>query len=99
MKRLLTILLIFAALISQAQYVSTLRVTNEDASFGTPISQGMQIFNTYNNELYVAKYAISSGATLTTASDSVKLIVDYDRLTDNYLSMFQGVRWNKNDNT
>ncbi|MDA3835022.1 MAG: hypothetical protein PF495_16675 [Spirochaetales bacterium] len=95
----MTIVLLFLAVGLNAQYVSTLRVTNETTAFGTAISQGMQIFNTYNNELYVAEYAFSSGATLTTAADSVKLIVDYDRLTDNYLSMFQGVRWNKNDDT
>lgn len=99
MKKLFLILLIFAALFSQAQYVSTLRVANETTQFGTPVPEGMQVFNTYNNELYVATCAIASTATITSADSCLKLIVDYDRLTDNYLSMFQGVRWNKNDNT
>ncbi len=99
MKKLFLILLIFAALFSQAQYVSTLRVVNETTQFGTPVPEGMQVFNTYNNELYVATCAIASTATITSADSCLKLIVDYDRLTDNYLSMFQGVRWNKNNNT
>jgi len=99
MRKILITLLLFAAMFSNAQYVSTLRKANETTEFGIPIPQGMQIFNTYNNELYVAKYAISASATLVSAADSVKLIIDYDRLTDNYLSMFQGVRWNATDNT
>lgn len=99
MKKLLTILFVFITFFTNAQYVSTLRVTNEDAPFGTSISQGMQVFNTYNNELYVVTCPIESTATIASADSCLKLIVDYDRLTDNYLSMFQGVRWNKNDNT
>ena len=99
MKKLLTILFIFCAFFTQAQYVSTLRVAGEDTQFGTSLAQGMQVFNTYNNELYVVTCPIESTATITSADSCLKLIVDYDRLTDNYLSMFQGVRWNKNDNT
>lgn len=99
MKKLLSILFVFIAFFTNAQYVSTLRVANETTAFGTSISQGMQVFNTYNNELYVVTCPIESTATIVSADSCLKLIVDYDRLTDNYLSMFQGVRWNKGNNT
>ena len=63
MRKILITLLLFAAMFSNAQYVSTLRTASETSEFDIPIPQGMQIFNMYNNELYVAKFAISSTAT------------------------------------
>lgn len=69
MKKYLFILLLFLSFSLTAQ-VKIIRVADATTAIGENISQGTQVFNRATNKLWIAKNAVISTATLTTASAS-----------------------------
>lgn len=99
MKKTLFLILTFLTLLAMSQPVETLRVANSTTAFGSNLPVGTQVFDAQQSKLYVAIDAVLSSETLTTAADKFELIVNYNRLQDEYLSLYQGVVWNKTLNT
>jgi hypothetical protein len=99
MKKTIFIFFIVLSMFATGQPIQTLRVATNATAVGENLSVGAQVYSVYESELYVTIEAVESTESIETASTKFQLIVNYNRLRDEYLSLFQGVVWNSSLNT
>jgi len=99
MKKIIAIVyLLLIAFLSQAQLITTVKVTNNTTAFGETVSVNGQVYDKYACKLYVCTTEATSDETLTTASEKFILITNFNRIKDSYNDLFQGLAWSSEDN-